>query len=173
MDKLISAHLSVCEASSESDSQYNTIHYHEAIKGDDYGNPPFIGFDFYLHPRDFDELMKHIQSGLIPSTVQVDLGSTRNEALPIKYGWQPDGSGKKWNNKNEENRHVQIERISFHYDLQKSVEDSDTGERLTSADIATKNARELKDGLAKLGKEVRHIGWLIIGATVLALLILH
>jgi hypothetical protein len=160
-DKLINATLCVRQALSADDFKYNRLQYFEAVRGDDYGNDPFIYFDFWLHPHDFSELMRHVQGGLVPSTVQIHLEF--NKSSPIQFDWEPDGSGLKWDNKSTDNRRVPIESVSFHYELLKATE---TGEG--SAQLS-----ELKDGLAKAQREVRTLSWIVVGATLFALLFLR
>jgi hypothetical protein len=173
LDKLISAQLSVREASSAEDVKYNRMQYLGEVKGDDYGSEASIYFQYFLHPRYFHSLVSSIQSGILPTTVHIELPfSLRDDAGPIKFGWEPDGSGQEWRNKADENKAVEIESIGFRYEILKEARDSNTGELLepenvSPVEIANTFRNELKDQLTAVQTQIKHLGWIILAAAIL------
>jgi hypothetical protein len=52
---------------------------------------------------------------MMPSAVTVGLQD--DNGTPLKYDWAPDGSMLIWRNATQQNRHVDVESIEFHYRL--------------------------------------------------------
>lgn len=179
-DKTISAQLSVYEAKKEEDLAYNNMHYLGEISSDEGLHPSSISFSFALPPRDFQTLLTNIQSGVLPSTVQIDLEhplfGEPSESHPLQYGWEPDGSGMKWRNKTTEGKKVKIESVSFRYEIIKEAFDSETGEPIalestSITEVVNQHAKELKDKLAEVTTQIKYVGWIVLGAAVLLILL--
>jgi hypothetical protein len=171
-DKSISAQLSVYEASSELKSKlaYNRMQYFGEKSGYDYYDPS-IHFSFVLPPRDFQRLLTNIQNGVLPTTVQIDLDMSH----PLSYGWARGGSVK-WRNK-AEGKIIKIESIAFRYEILKEAFDSDAGETMapdsTSAiEIVNQRTSELKDKLTEVITQIKYLGWIVIAAAFLILIVL-
>jgi hypothetical protein len=64
----------------------------------------------------FNELLGNFRAGLIPKRLSAHLRWSLDDKV-LTYGWEPDGSGKKWANKDEANRSIPIEKVFFDYDL--------------------------------------------------------
>ena len=115
----ISAHLNIRPASDERDpSHTNKMSYVERVTDDDYGSPPSIHFDVSTPASDYSLLLNNIRGGITPSSVTVGLRlDLYDEGSPLKYDHAPDGSMMIWHNAMQQNRHVDVESIEFHYRL--------------------------------------------------------
>jgi hypothetical protein len=116
--KEISAHLNVRPASDERDpSHTNNMRYFAGSKGEDY-SPPFIHFEVSAPASDYSLLLNNIRGGIMPSGVTVGLRhNLRDKGAPLEYDFAPDGSMMIWRNAVQQNRHVDVESIEFHYRL--------------------------------------------------------
>lgn len=117
--KLISAQLSIYRGSTKSDYKENKMRYLGGIESDFYNSEASIEFTCFLMESDFNELIENIRNGHTPSEVVVDLAHNLREKTTLEFGWEPDGSGMKWNNVDKKNRTVKIEEISFGYQVLK------------------------------------------------------
>jgi hypothetical protein len=179
-DTSISAQLSVYEAKKQSDLAHNRMQYFGEVKTDEDYNPSSISFTFCLPPRGFQNLETNIQNGVLPSTVVIGLEHPLfdSKSHPLSYGWELDGSGMKWRNKADEDQHVKIESISFGYEILKPALDDNTGltierEVTSPIELANQHAKELKDILLRVLTEIKHVGWIIIGAAFLLAFLLR
>lgn len=165
---VISASLTVEQAKTEEYYGYNRMTYSEEIVSDDpiASHPSEIYFSVFVPQADMQELATNIRSGLLPSTIRVELPFDMRGSSPIRYGWEPDGSGMKWLNQDKNNRNVKIQGVSFHYDLLNPAEDSST-EALTTEptgtfDLERVNAaavQQISGVLTSLRTEIKTMGW--------------
>jgi len=104
----------------EPDGQSTRImSYHEAISGIDYSAPETISFRYQMSEDLFDRLLCALQSGCGPQKVQVEFPFDLRQKSALTYGWRPDGSIKKWNITEQEDRHQDIKAIEFLTDYEK------------------------------------------------------
>lgn len=169
----ISASLTVGQAKTDEYYNANRMSYSEAIVSDDpmVSKPSEIYFTVFVPPDDFQELVNNVRNGLLPSTIRVELHYEMfDESSPMKYGWEPDGSGMKWRNRDKNNRHIQIQGISFDYDVLKPVDDEPGDVPKTesfAAEPANTHMRQVTDALGSLRTEIKTVLWgmviLVIG----------
>ncbi|MDD1519986.1 MULTISPECIES: hypothetical protein [Bradyrhizobium] len=167
-EKLISAVLTVEIAKTDEYYAYNRMSYSEELVSDDpiACHPSEIYISVFVPSADLQELVANIRSGFLPSTITVELPFDLSKSSPIQYGWEPDGSGKKWLNRDENNRHVKIQGVSFHYDLLQPVEDSSAddlpAEPKGSFDVERANAaamHQMGAAITSLRTEIKTMGW--------------
>jgi hypothetical protein len=84
------------------------IAYHEAHGGDDYSFPASYTIQIWVPRATFDELLSAARFGRMPSKMTI-------ETKGMDYDWQPDGSGKKWDNK--KSRYLKIDSFGFELPL--------------------------------------------------------
>lgn len=170
-NRLISASLTVEQAKSDEYYAYNRMSYSEELVSDDpiASCPSEIYFSVFVPSADMQDLATNIRSGFLPSTIRVELPFDLSETSPIKYGWEPDGSGMKWLNSNKDNRQVKIRGVSFHYDLLKPVEDTSSeappAEPAGTFDLERANAaamHQIGGALTSLRTEIKAIGWIAL-----------
>lgn len=65
------------------------LSYHEAKSGSDYSFEEECHIKAVLSGSTFDTLFQSLQVGRVPDYVRIN-------ARDLKYGWEPDGSGKEW-----------------------------------------------------------------------------
>jgi hypothetical protein len=78
--------------SHENPNGFGTLHYLAARDDDFHPFPPRFIVQTPIPAGHFDELLSAAKFGRIPSKISVDIEG-------MEYDWQPDGSGKKWDNK--------------------------------------------------------------------------
>lgn len=134
------------------DFDKNILHYYEGATAadpeDSYDGA--IQMNSFLPEAQFDVLLKNLCAGLIPKRIVAYLNLSLDNAT-MTYGWEPDGSGKKWANRDEANRHIPVEKVSFEYDL-REVEIEDQTDQLVT--ISTHAHGETAQRLAVLSERV-------------------
>lgn len=134
-------------------------------KDDPEGRASEIFMTYVLPDADFDVLSKHILAGSFPRTVSFDV-----EEDALEFGWEPDGSGQKWNN--EARPLIGILGITFGFkvherpDLQDDLIEPDN--RASFAD-APRVAWAALTRMGSLQTTLREILWI---AVVMALIML-
>jgi hypothetical protein len=176
----ISGFLTLEQAKTDGHYTYNRMTYCDEIVSDDpmVSNPSQILFTVFVPPGDFQELVSNSRNGLLPSTIMVELQhDILGESSPIKFGWEPDGSGKKWLNRDEKNKHIKIQGISFHYDVLTPVEDHSTDFATAesfNAEHANAHARQIREALGSLRTDLKTVGWVaLISAFAIAYYLKH
>ena len=125
-DCLIGASLTVRPLVAEEHYRYNAMRYSAGFNDDFSSQPASIFFDVFIEPTAFRELANNIRSGVIPKTITIDLHDERSfftkrdgpdaeKKPPLEFGWEPDGSGLIWHNKEEDARKIQVESVRFDY----------------------------------------------------------
>ena len=71
-----------------------TLTYSEETELDIATYPASYEVEAWIGPSHFDQLLRAARQGKMPSSMRVDVAGDG-----IKYGWEPDGSGKDWDNK--------------------------------------------------------------------------
>jgi hypothetical protein len=73
-----------------------------------------------LPQQDFEQILHNARAGLLPSSVEVELEHPiRDAEFPLKFSWEPDGSGLIWDNRsaNGKRQGLKIEGVTLHYAL--------------------------------------------------------
>ena len=157
--KPISGQLAVYEASSANEITRNAMTYFGERDRIDDPTPSSIYFRYALPSRDFQTLLANIRSNMLPTTVNITLDvNITGDNAPVKYGWEPDGSGMEWSNKAEHHRHVKLSGLGFHYDILTGDElkNEETGERVHPV------VAELRSMVDKINSSVHQFYWTII-----------
>jgi len=85
-----------------------------------------IYFEVLIDAEAFAHLIANIRGGVFPTDVQFQLEfSSLNKNSAIKFGWEPDGSGMKWDNSTTDKRTVPLVTASFNYAILKKKGDDD------------------------------------------------
>ena len=174
-EKAISAVLEIHEASEDNSRKLGLMHYFEAISSGDgvVESASLINFSVQISSKDFSDLIENLRHSVLPTSVSVDLDL--NEKGPVKYGWEPDGSGTEWNNKAENARQIPISSVSFRYELLRPSTNDTTGEmmdppRLTVSETIKTEMKALSNQLAKIGWDLRVAGFAVLIAVVIFIL---
>jgi hypothetical protein len=168
--QLISASLLITEAHTEEEISYSRMAYLEGSKRDDgEGYDPSISFHLFLPPAHFQQLMTNARSGLLPSSITLTLPyDFHSKENPLKMGWEPDGSGTKWNNRGEEDRKISIEGATLSYDLLTVQRDTETGEVAQPRPVSeigeaiNDELHSIQRLIAKAGQAVIWIGGVLV-----------
>jgi hypothetical protein len=172
--KPIYASMTIRQILDDSHYRYNQMRYF-----DEYDHhPSSIHFDVFIVPTAFCELVANLRCGLYPETITIELPlpTTRANAekkAAMEFGWEPDGSGVIWHNKEKESRIIPIESVSFEYPLAKPRHDEERENRLlpmqfsTPADRINEPIPQIQASLAQLSKYAR---WITIGVVALAVM---
>src|SRR5262245_28073987 len=167
--KLISANITIYAALDDSDYQYNRMQYFDEQKHDLFYQPSSIYFSVFIAPTAFRELVDNVRGGLFPEKILIELPSKK---APIEFGWEPDGSGMIWHNKEKENRMIAIESVRFDYAVVKPRYDEKQLDRLLPMQAATDRINEqivpIQTSLAEMLKYLR---WITMGIVALAIMI--
>jgi hypothetical protein len=183
-DKLISARLIVEPVIDDSDYKRNRMRYSDAVQGEFDSFPATIFFSLCVEPATFRELADNVKHGLLPETITVGferdpLGSVfqrvdnPEQNRPLEYGWEPDGSGMVWHNKERENRAIPIENVKFDYAVLKPRYDLTTNQLLPMMpDLPPVRTNEQIASIQIMLVEMsKHLRWAALGIIVVAVMI--
>jgi hypothetical protein len=168
--KLIYASMTIRACLDDSYYQYNAMRYFGGRTGDDFHHPPSIYFDVFIAPTGFRELADNIRGRLFPETITIELPFQ----APIEFGWEPDGSGTIWHNREKENQRIAIESVRFDYAVVKPRYDEKQVDRLlpiqfnAPADRLNEQIALIQISLTELLKYLR---WITMGIAALAIMI--
>jgi hypothetical protein len=182
--KLIDASITIRPLPDDSYYQYNVMHYLGEQKGDDYYHPSSIHFRVFVAPPAFRELAEYIRRGLFPEAITIELvddpsrffttNANPQKKYPIEYGWEPDGSGMIWHNKEKENKTVAIESVRFEYAPVKPRYDEKQVDRPLPAESNAPTSR-INEQIAliqtNLAEMLKYSRWSAMGIAVLAIMI--
>lgn len=144
-DKLIAATLNI-HGFADPGEHESALRYWKATGTDWEAEPSGISFQFCVPISDFESLLGNLRAGIHPKSVGVELDDgALGENSKLSYGWEPDGSGMKWNNLDDSSI-IPIRRISLKYQIQARTEMKDS-ESLTAIDFG--NAREVNEAVIK------------------------
>ena len=177
----IGVRLTIHPASEDSHYKRNAMQYMDAVNGEFESFPATIFFTVYVPPTTFRELADNVKNGLLPETITFQfehgpfytvVGSPQKKRL-LEYGWEPDGSGIVWHNKEKEDRSVPIESIKFDYALLKPRHDETTNQLLPmmphlSPSRTNEQIASIQIMLAEMSK---HLRWASVGIIVLAVIV--
>jgi hypothetical protein len=152
------------------------MRYHKAVGDDLEYQPSSIHFACFLPPDDFAAVLADIRNSITPSSVTVELDEKIADATSaLTFGWEPDGSGMKWNNDKAASgkQVVKIDRVSFTSEQLQGGYDEDA-ERPTAPRLASnvQVIRELKAGLDSIRDDFRYYGRLLSVAVIAIVAIL-
>jgi len=179
-ENLIGARLTIEPTSEDSDYRRNSMRYMDEVRGEFESFPTTIFFGVYVAPATFRELVDNIKSGLLPETITIGferdplyaIGNPQEKRL-LEYGWEPDGSGKIWHNKERENRAIPIENIKFDYAVVKPRYDEKTNQLLPMMpDLPPSRINEQIASIQVMLAEMsKHLRWASVGIIVLAVIV--
>jgi hypothetical protein len=87
------------ESNYHSDYQENKMDYYGGYSSELENFPSSIHLYYHLPPEEFADLLRDIRSGQILSSVTINFDDKyKGNKGALTFGWEPDGSGKKWNN---------------------------------------------------------------------------
>jgi hypothetical protein len=170
--------LSILPASTDEDFDRSAMRYFKAV-GDDLGyHPPTIHFGCFSSPGDFADISADIRNGIAPSSVTVEVDEkVADGASALTFGWEPDGSGMKWNNDKAASGKlaIKIDRISLTSEQLQGGYDDDADRpiapKLASNVEVLKQTKELKSALDLIRDDVRYYGRLL-GVGVIAIVVI-
>ena len=177
--KLIPASITIRECLDDTHYQYNAMLYSGEQTGDDFYSRSSIYFDVFITPTAFRELASNVRGGLCPETITIEFQSkyftsgTNPKERAIEYGWEPDGSGIIWHNREKENQVIAIESVRFDYEVVKPR----YGEKLDRLLPIQLNAPEqrISEQMAliqsSLAEMLKYTRWITIGIVALAIMI--
>jgi hypothetical protein len=182
--KLIGASITIRSALDESDYEYNIIRYTGELSGVDYSHPSSIHCDVFIEPRAFRELAENTRNGLLPQTITIEFSrpsfftATTNKKEtpkkpPLEFGWEPDGSGMVWHNKEEDDRIIPVASVRLDYAVVKAQYDDKQAGRLlpiqSYTDRISDQISPLQTALANMLKELR---WTRMGVIALVIVVI-
>ena len=180
--KLINASITIRSTNEKPSGEQSAMHYMNEMTGDFYSHSSSIMFDIFVEPALFQTILDNTRSGLIPETITIDLmversfftasDGTKKEA-PFAYGWEPDGSGKIWHNKERENQKIPIESIRFDYTVVKARYDEQFHRLLPVQSDApiervTDQITPIRTILVEMSK---HLRWAVVVIVALAIMV--
>ena len=178
--KLISANITIRPSRDDSDYQYNLMRYMGEQTGDDFNHPSSIDLNVFIAPTAFRQLIDNLRGGLYPGTITIELAdearffktSTNPKTkAPIEFGWEPDGSGMIWHNK--EHRTIPIESVRFDYSIVKPRFDQETHRPLPMLfNAPTDRINEQMTLIqGRLMEMLKYSRWITMGVSALAIMI--
>jgi hypothetical protein len=182
--KLISAGITIRAAPDDSYYQYNVMRYIGETTGGDHDYPSSIHFDVFIAPTAFSELADNIRSRLLPGAITIGLfedpslfftsSANPEKRAPIEFGWEPDGSGMIWHNKEKGNRTIAIESVRFDYEVVKPRYDEKQIDRLLPSQLDAPTGRtneQIALVQASLAEMLKYLQWTTAGIVALAIMI--
>jgi hypothetical protein len=142
--------------------RWGGLHYLAADSDDDQS----YYIDLHISQSQFDRVQRLVELGSVP-VLNIDLGDDslfkKDGEAAIKYGWEPDGSGKEWDNKNHQ--HLPIKGFTFiaKVGVSDDTEDDENGPR---ADLRAPTRRDLNalgESFRKFQSQAIVLGWIIAG----------
>jgi len=103
------------------------LSYHEASSGVDHSFEEECHIQAVLSGATFDALFQSLQAGRVPDHVHIN-------ARDLKYGWEPDGSGKEWDVAQKSQVLVTEVTFGIPISLEASDEEWDDDPHVTSDD---------------------------------------
>lgn len=143
----------------EDQNAFGTLHYFAARDDDFYPFPPSFIVQTTIPQGQFDELLSAAKFGRVPSKISVDIEG-------MEHDWQPDGSGKKWDNKASPRLPVNSVRFSVPL-IPYTDEDGSERRRSENAMPATvlqvdQLMQRLDNHTGEITKTLRHVFWAIV-----------
>jgi hypothetical protein len=157
----ISATLFISKAITESDYQENnTMDRYGGYSSELEKFPSSVYLYYHLPPEEFADVLRDIRSGQIVSSVQINFDAKyKGDNGELTFGWEPDGSGKKWNKDESTGRfRIGIDSVRLFY------------ERSSLSEIA-KQTQELTGRLQAIERNVSYYGRIF--AFVIAILVFY
>ena len=145
--------------SQENQNTFGTLHYFAARDDDFHPFPPSFIVQTTIPASQFDELLSAAKFGRIPSEISADIEG-------MEYDWQPDGSGKKWDNK--ASPRLPVNSVRFNVPLLPYTEDDGSGrrpsEKVMPATVLQVNQlmQRLDSHSSEITKTLKHVFWAVV-----------
>lgn len=135
------------EAPGEDQKGFGTLHHFAACDDDFDPFPPSFIVQTVLPKHQFNELLSAAKLGRVPSVISVDIEG-------MEYDWQPDGSGKKWDNKTSPK--LDVKSVRFNVPLASLSQDTDAEPRLCDNAMPPTRLQfeQLSQGIDRQGIEI-------------------
>ena len=180
--KLIAASITIRPSSDKSDGEQSAMFYMREVTADFYSHPSSIIFDVFIEPTLFQRIFENTRTGLLPETITIDLVDRRSffttsesekKEAPLAYGWEPEGSGKIWHNKEGENQKIAIESVKFDYAVVKPQYDEQFHRLLpVQSDAPIERVTDQVTPIRAILTEMsKHLRWAMIGIVALAIMV--
>lgn len=130
------------------------LYYSPGREGDIMPSPAAYSVSLWISPEQNDRLISLVQSGVPLTRLSIETGDG------VEYGWEPDGSGKEWDNLASPK--VSLMGFSLHFGAHEDdllEEDAEPSKSILDEAVAPDNFRET--ALAKLGEFNTRLGWMI------------
>lgn len=134
--------------------EWGELYYSPGRNDDIMPSPPGYSVFLTLDQSDHDRLVSLVQNGVPLTKLSIKTGKG------VKYGWEPDGSGKDWDNEQFPKVKVLGFTLNFGTD-QGDVLDDDVEPSKSIFDEAAPPDTFKKNALAKLDEVSKGIGWLL------------
>lgn len=92
------------------------MNFVEAVKTDYHNSPASWIADARIPKSQFDELLASVRAGQIPSNISIYVDGRE---VGLEFGWDPDGSEKKWDNRTYPK--LKVAAVSFQIPLYQST----------------------------------------------------
>jgi hypothetical protein len=180
--KLIGASITIRSTKDKPDGEQSAMHYMREVTGDFYSRPSSIIFDVFIEPVLFQKILETARGGLLPETITIDLVDERSffttsdaakKETSFSYGWEPEGSGKMWHNKERENQKIVIENVRFDYAVVKPQYDEQFHRLLpVQSDAPVERITDQFTPIRAILLEMaKHLRWAMICIVVLAIMV--
>jgi hypothetical protein len=181
-DKPIGASITIRAIPDDSFYQHNAMHYMSETTGADFNHPSAILFDVFIALTAFRQLTDNIRGGLLPQTITVGLArdasppffttsANSEKKAPLEYGWEPDGSGLIWHNKEKERQKVPVESIRFDYAVVKPRYQMNRLLPMQSDAPTDRVSQQIASIQTTLADVLKYLRWATIGIVALAIMI--
>jgi hypothetical protein len=130
------------------------LYYSEGSGDLIHGYPPSYSVSLWVTQGEHDRLIALVQNGVALTKLSIDTGEG------VEYGWEPDGKGKDWDNKQFPKVTVRGFNLQFGTD-EDDVLDEDVEAPKSILDEPGPPDTFKKDALAKLNDVSTRLGWLL------------
>jgi hypothetical protein len=143
----------------ENQNAFGTLHYFAAHDDDFHPFPPSFIIQATIPASQFDELLSAAKLGRIPSEISVDIEG-------MEHDWQPDGSGKKWDNK--ASPRLPVNSVRFSVPLTPYAEEDGSERRPSENSMpairlqADQLMQRLDSHSSEISKTLKHVFWAVV-----------
>ncbi|MBM3952581.1 MAG: hypothetical protein FJ311_14150 [Rhodospirillales bacterium] len=174
----IEATCAFIKAKDSEDIKNNYLIYYDDLPDVD----SHILINVYFSDHEFEELIKNFRAGLIPNGISVEWKTSvfdDRANYGWSYGWEPDGSGMKWANKDKDNRRIPLDGVSLSYNIRVvEIEEQSghpiiiTGPTTEALGVLSKKFTALAEKISEIEKNTKSSAKMllfVVMATVIAL----
>jgi hypothetical protein len=152
------AGFSVIDENSPKDEKGH-LYYSPEWKDQFHGRPASYSVFLLLTPEEHGRLVNLVQTGVPLTKLSIDAGEG------VKYGWEPDGTGKDWDNAQFQKVPVVGFNLKFGADDDALDDDAEPSEGILDEAAAPDTFK--RDALAKLTDLDTRLVWILIGVGLL------